>query len=151
MWFIQFFLKRDVRKESLKHDHRARNETRRGSVIRKSNRQPEARRRNLLCSLIPLLKWKWARCWLLPPAAAELPLCPKTDWMSPHLRAATFFPKTILFWGHCWRKGWVVEKGTAPWPFHDSSSVNSDFFAGFALILFSSPFFVCVAALGLRL
>lgn len=130
----------DMTKESLKHDHWERNETRRGSVIRESNRQPEAWRWSPLSSLILLLKWKWARCWILPSAATKLPLRPQTDWMSPHSRAATFFPKIILFWGDCRRKGWVVEKWTAPWPFHDSTSVNSDFFSGFAHIIFSSPF-----------
>lgn len=82
-------LKRDVRKESLKHHHRARNETRRGSVIRKSNRQPEARRWNLLCSLILLLKWKWARCWLLSPAAAV-----SQDRLNvPLFKSSHFFPQ----------------------------------------------------------
>lgn len=59
----------------------------------------------------------------------------------PSFKSSHFPPKTILFSGHCRRKGWVVEKGAALWPFRDSSIVNSDFFAGFSLVIFSSPFF----------
>lgn len=60
----------------------------------------------------------------------------------PSFKSSHFPPKTILFSGHCRRKGWVVEKGAALWPFRDSSIVNSDFFAGFSLVIFSSPFFL---------
>lgn len=40
---MQFFLEGEAGIETLKHDHWAKNETSRGSVIRKFNQQPEAR------------------------------------------------------------------------------------------------------------
>lgn len=69
----------------------------------------------------------------------------------PSFKSSNFFPQDHSFFKVTAEEKVELLKRGRHRDVHDSSSVNSDFFAGFALIIFSSPFFVCVAALGLQL